>query len=83
MRIEKILPGVIANMTREEVDVLSTLIEKVRISWGHSRIMEAWKKRCQQLGISSGSVPEILERKKRKEVRQRRAWQFGSDLFFL
>lgn len=85
MDIEELLPSLISGMNNDEVDILSTLIKKLRLRRGHSRIREIWEKRCQQLGISSGDIPEILERKRSSDIRQRRISQQrrGCDIFFI
>ncbi|MGI6348048.1 MAG: hypothetical protein ACOXZ1_02525 [Patescibacteria group bacterium] len=82
MNIEEILPGIIFQMSQEEVKILSDIIRKLHLRRGHSRIREAWEKRCRQLEISSGDIPEVLERKRLEEIRQRRISQQRNNIFF-
>jgi hypothetical protein len=82
MNIEEILPGVISRMTQEEVKILSDIVRKLYLRRGHSQIREAWEKRCRQLEIPSGDIPEVLERKRLEEIRQRRISQQRNNIFF-
>jgi energy-converting hydrogenase A subunit M len=61
----------IVNMKKEEIEVIAKLIKKTTIRGSYFKIIDAWKKRCNELKISVGDIPEILEKKRRQEIRGR------------
>lgn len=67
---EAILSSIV-NMKKEEINVISKLIKKTTIHGSFYKIIDAWNKRCQELEVSPGDIPEMLESKRRKETKGR------------
>lgn len=67
---EAILSSIV-NMKKEEINVISKLIKKTTIYGSYYKIIDVWNKRCQELKVSPGDIPEILESKRRKETKGR------------
>lgn len=68
---DKTILSSIVKMKKEEVEVVGKLLKKTTICGSYFKIIDAWKKRCDELKVSVGDIPEILEKKRRQEVRGR------------